>query len=154
MEEIYNQYAKPVYCYLLSISGNSDLAEEMTAETFYRVIKNIGKFRGESTLKTWIFQIAKYVWYQELARKKPSIELDQVDVVSSEETPEEYCLKKDDKLTLYLQMQKLDAITREVIYLRLSGELSFSEIGKILGQTENWARVKFYRGKEQMKKND
>ena len=40
---------------------------------------------------------------------------------------------------------------REVVYLRLFGDLSFQEIGAVLGKTENWARVTFYRGKEKLR---
>ena len=49
-------------------------------------------------------------------------------------------------------MQQLTAETREVMYLRLAGEFSFREIGSILGHTEVWARVRFYRGKEELAK--
>lgn len=41
---------------------------------------------------------------------------------------------------------------REVMYLRLFGNLSFKEIGEVMGKTENWARVTFYRGKERVRK--
>lgn len=54
-------------------------------------------------------------------------------------------------MCLYRRMQKLDKKTREVIYLRITGELSYKEIGIILNKTENWARVTFYRGKNQLK---
>lgn len=59
-----------------------------------------------------------------------------------------------EKIKLYKKMQKLDAQTREVMYLRITGELSFKEIGIILNKTENWARVTFYRGKNQLKEVD
>ena len=51
-------------------------------------------------------------------------------------------------------MQKLDKETREVIYLRITGELSFKEIATILNKTANWARVTFYRGKNKLKEDD
>ena len=51
-------------------------------------------------------------------------------------------------------MQSLDEKTREVIYLRITGELSFKEIGDVLNKSENWARVTFYRGKQKMKEGD
>ena len=51
-------------------------------------------------------------------------------------------------------MQKLDKETREVIYLRITGELSFKEIATILNKTANWARVTFYRGKNKLKEVD
>ena len=41
---------------------------------------------------------------------------------------------------------------REVMYLRIFGNLSFREIGEIMEKTENWARVTFYRGKEKLRK--
>ena len=48
-------------------------------------------------------------------------------------------------------MQTLDAETREAIYLRITGELTFKEIGDILNKSETWARVTFYRGKLKLK---
>lgn len=50
-------------------------------------------------------------------------------------------------------MQKLETISREIIYLRMFGNLNFIEIGEILGKTPNWARVNFYRAKEKMKED-
>ena len=48
-------------------------------------------------------------------------------------------------------MQKLEPKFRELIYLRMVGNLSFAEIGEILGKTANWARVNFYRAKQKIK---
>jgi len=63
-------------------------------------------------------------------------------------------MSNDEKISLYKKMQYLDEKTREVMYLRITGELSFKEIGIILNKTENWARVTFYRGKNQLKEVD
>ena len=60
-------------------------------------------------------------------------------------------VSNEERISLYQKMQKLDNVTREVIYLRITGELSFKEIGNILNKTENWARVTFYRGKNKMR---
>ena len=72
----------------------------------------------------------------------------------SNDNTEEQIISNDEKISLYRKMQKLDEKTREVIYLRITGELSFKEIGVILNKTENWARVTFYRGKNQLKEVD
>ena len=61
---------------------------------------------------------------------------------------------KETLCILYKKLQKLDEKTREVIYLRITGEFTFKEIGEILNKTENWARVTFYRGKEKLKEGD
>ena len=63
-------------------------------------------------------------------------------------------ISKENKLEIYKKIQKLDEKTRSVMYLRITGELSFKEIGSILNKTENWARVTFYRGKERLKEID
>jgi RNA polymerase sigma-70 factor (ECF subfamily) len=59
-------------------------------------------------------------------------------------------LENDSKIELYQRIHNLDEKTREVIYLRITGELSFREIGEILQRNETWARVTFYRGKLKM----
>ena len=60
-------------------------------------------------------------------------------------------IEKENKQNLYKRIDKLDEKTKEVINLRIHGELSFKEIAEILGKTENWCRVTFYRGKEKIK---
>lgn len=63
-------------------------------------------------------------------------------------------MESDAKVQLYQKIQKLDEKTRDVIYLRLTGELSFREIGEILEKNETWARVTFYRGKQKMMREE
>ena len=55
---------------------------------------------------------------------------------------------------LYNKIDKLDERSKEIIYLRIMGNLSFKEIGNILGISENLARVTFYRGKQKIKEGD
>ena len=84
-------------------------------------------------------------------KKITNIEENSIKVI---ETLEENVIANDEKMLLYKKMQLLDEKTREVMYLRITGELSFREIGIILNKTENWARVTFYRGKNQLKEVD
>ena len=58
--------------------------------------------------------------------------------------------QREGRLALYRAMQQLDPDTREVIHLRLAGDFSFRDIGDILDRSEVWARVRFYRGKEEL----
>ena len=64
---------------------------------------------------------------------------------------EEETLDRQAHLGLVRQVHDLPEPYREVVYLRAFGQLSFREIGDVLGKTENWARVTFYRGKEKLK---
>lgn len=153
IEEIYNENANIVYKYIFCLSQNEELSEEITQETFAIAIKELNKFRGDCKISVWLCQIAKHLWYKELKRNKlkKQVPLDDVkENIISDELEEQYFLKED-KLQLYKSMQKLDSKTKEVMYLRLMGNLNFNEIAEILNKTPNWARVIFFRGKQKIK---
>jgi RNA polymerase sigma-70 factor (ECF subfamily) len=57
------------------------------------------------------------------------------------------------RLDLIARVHALEEPGREVVYLRIFGDLSFAEIGRVLGKSENWARVTFYRAKEKLRKD-
>lgn len=81
------------------------------------------------------------------------ISIDELEFTDNKNIEEEY-IRSENKIKLYEALQKLDANTREVMYLRLTGDLTFKEIGQILHKNENWAKVTFYRGKQKLKKED
>lgn len=125
----------------------------MTQETFYQAIKTYKNFRGECKVSVWLCQIAKHLWYKEYAKRNrlSSKTVDELsDIIPAKENIELDFLTKESKVELYKKLQTLDDNTREVMYLRLSGELSFKEIGEILNRNETWARVTFYRGKQKL----
>ena len=61
-------------------------------------------------------------------------------------------LQKENKMELYRAIHHLSESEREVVLYRMTGELSFREIGDIVGKSENWCRTVFYRAKMKMKK--
>ena len=152
IEEIYKKYFATVYKYLFCLTQNSDIAEELTQETFYRAVKKIDTFKGNCKISVWLCQIAKNLWYDEYKKqtKIKSIDEEETFLVAIENT-EDIAVANNIKLDLFKKMQLLDNQTKEVMYLRLTGELSFKEIGDVLNKTENWARVTFYRGKQKLR---
>jgi RNA polymerase sigma-70 factor (ECF subfamily) len=142
-----------VYKYLYVLSGSADLSEDLTQETFYQAVKSYKEFRGDCKVSVWLCQIAKHLWYKEAKRRnlyKPEPLEEIMDTLASGEETETEMLEREEKKILYERIEKLEEKTREVMQLRLSGDLSFREIGEILGRTENWARVTFYRGKQKI----
>ena len=152
MQQIYRQYARTVYKFLLAQCGNPDLAEELTQETFYQAIRSIDRFDGSCKLSVWLCQIAKHLWYQHLRKRKREVPLPDEPPDIPIPSAEEGVLEQEGRLELLKQIHALPELQREVVYLRAFGGLSFREIGDVLGKTENWARVTFYRGKEQLRK--
>lgn len=156
IEKIYEEYFETVNKYLFCLTRSDNLAEELTQETFYRAVKKIDTYKGDCKMSVWLCQIAKNIWYDYCRRKKISNDIEKDEILNKQytESTEENFIKNEEKIEIYKRMQQLDEKTREVIYLRITGELSFKEIGNILNKTENWARVTFYRGKNQLKEDD
>lgn len=157
IEEIYKEYSITVYKYLFCLTQNRDISEDLMQETFAIAVKDIKKFRGDCKLSVWLCQIAKHLWYKELKKKKKNANISFEEMnedVLYDETPEEIICDKEEKLKLFKDMQKLDSKSKEVMYLRLIGDLSYEEIGKILGKTSNWSRVTFYRAKQKIREEN
>ncbi len=154
MEDIYKQYSNTVYKYLFCLTHSEDISEDLTQETFAIAVKEINKFKGNCKISVWLCQIAKHLWYKKLKKenKQKHISFEELESeVTEDKTIEDIVFKKEENLKLYKDIQKLDNISREIIYLRMFGNLTFIEIGEILGKSANWARVTFYRAKEKIK---
>ena len=152
MDEIYRENAAMIYKYLCGLTRDSGLAEELTQETFFQAVKGIEKFRGDCKIPVWLCGIAKKLWYKELEKRSRHKTDPLDDTIPSNENVENKTLDNLEKVEVFRLMHNLDDVTKEVMYLRLAGELQFSEIAAILGKTENWARVTYYRGKQKIMK--
>lgn len=156
MEEIYNEYSKTIYKYLLSLTNDTDIAEELVQETFYSAVKNINKFRNESSVKTWLCKIAKnkYIDYYNKSKKTNEIKIfdcNEINLLTN--SCENDYLNKDELLHIFKKIHKMDEKSREIVYLRISTNFSFKEIGDIIGKSEEWARINFFRAKTKLKED-
>ena len=151
MDEIYQQYARMVYRYLLRLTRDENLSEELTQETFYQAIRTSDRFDGSCAVSTWLCAIAKKV-LATYRRKHPDLE-DIDDQILAAPSAEHEAMESDARLDLLRRLHNLPEPGREVLYLRIYGGLSFREIGDIFGKTENWARVTCYRTKEKLRKD-
>ena len=61
-DEIYQSYFDPVYRYVLSLSRDPHVAEEISQETFFKALRSLDHFQGKSSLKSWLCAIAKNLW--------------------------------------------------------------------------------------------
>lgn len=153
MEEIYQEHAQTVFKYLMTLSHDAQLSEELTQETFYQAIGSIGRFNHNCKITTWLCAIAKnqFLAYQ---RKHPITEgldmLEKIEVASP--SAEQDAIAYADRINIMKKLHVCPEPYREILYLRLFGNLSYREIADVMGKTENWARVSFYRGKEHLRK--
>ncbi len=149
IEEIYEMYSKKVFLFLLSKTNNEHLAEELTQETFFQAVQCIDQFKGNSSVLTWLCGIAKNVWLKYLRKHQEILSVEES--ILEIEGEKEISVQWEQKEILQL-IHDMNEPVREVMYLRLISNLSFAEIGEIIGKTENWTRVTFFRGKQKIVK--
>lgn len=152
--EIYDTYGKPVYRFLLSLTGDASLAEELLQETFYQAFLHIDKFEGRSSLYTWLCRIGANAWSKECRRKKRYAdtswqELSIKDIAAS---PEEKMIQKDLLQRIHQSLMKLQDPYKEVFILHVFGELKLKDIAELNGKSESWARVTYYRARTMIAK--
>lgn len=153
VKELYELYSKGIYSYLYFLTKNEQQAEELLQETFYQACLSIHRFNQESKVSTWLYQIAKHVFYKSVHKKKWTYPVESLFQLPDQNTPEKQVLDKETDQELIEAVHLLDAPYQQVVLLRIFHEMSFKEIGEALGKSENWARVTFYRSKQQLQKS-
>ena len=143
LEQFYKENYRIVYGYLYSLCGDRTWAEDLTSETFLKAISRIDSFDGKGKPSTWLCQIGKNLYLNERKRHKRHVPLDSV-VIAEETTMEENYIDKDTAEAIRRLSKELDETRQRLFAMRLNG-MSFKDIGDALGKSENWARVTFFR---------
>lgn len=153
-KQLYEKYKNDIYKYLFYLSGDNFIAEELTQETFVAAYQSIHRFKGDSKVSTWLFQIAKYTFYNYLRNKKKDKKIFEVSILKHSEiiqdSPEETFLVKYEIEIVLDALRKLEQPQQHIVILRIFNELSFKAIGEIFDQSDVWARVNFYRAKNKL----
>src|SRR5689334_7533460 len=133
--------------------GERDAADEVVQDTFVRAFGSLESFRGDSTLRTWLFTIARRLLLDrrrsvrrrgeqvEVQEQDAATEYDALDVVVADET----------RGRLEAALSRLTKTQREVFTLRVGEGLSYKEIADVAGTTEGAARVHYHNAMRAIK---
>ncbi len=160
MDQIYRTYERMVYQFLYMRTHDAHWSQDLLQETFLRAVTSISRYDGSCKLSVWLCQIARHVLWQELRKRGKTDFAELADSIPDPGNPdaETQVLQSEDRVGLYRAIHRLSEKEREVVLYRITGELSFREIGEILEKSENWARTTFYRAKlrlrEELKANE
>ena len=149
LAEIYRIYFDDVYRYLLALSHDAQLAEELTSETFCRAMRALPGFRGACDIRVWLCQIAKNLYYSHLRREKRLAPLEEA--ASACESHEDSLADRSEAERIQMLLHGLNEPYKEVFLWRVYGEKSFRDIGRLFGKTENWACVTYHRAKRMIR---
>lgn len=150
MEELYKQNAKIVYHFLYSRCKDETLTEELLQDTFLKAFESMERFDGSCKISTWLCQIAKHLLYQHWEKEKKVLFVELTEEVAAKTDIEQQAIHKVELTEVLQVLEQMSEDVAQVVKLRAMSELSFKEIGEMLGKSENWARVTFFRAKKQL----
>ncbi len=144
INELYDMYAKDIYKFIMSITLNHEIAEDIMQSTFVSAIKSIGTFKGHSSIKTWLFGIAKNEYYTYLRKNPKNLKLEDINEI--------YYIQENKELYMSImkKIQELKEPQKQIVILRIINDMSFKEIGEVVGKSENYCRVNFFREKQKL----
>ena len=148
LERIYTEHGKTVYSFLLSLSHDAHLAEELTQETMFRAILHFHSFRGDCKLPVWLCQIAKNLYYEWYNKRRKTAPLEETGLPHEENC--DLALNLSDRETAWQILHlvhTLDDPYKEVFMLHVLGDVPLRDISRLFQKSDSWARVVFYRAK-------
>ena len=150
-EQIYSTYFKPVYHYILQLSGNEHIAEEITSEAFFKAMKSIEDFRGECDMRVWLCQIAKNAYFSYLKKNSRIANVDETvlqNIADPDTFVEGQIETQEEVQQIRRVLHTLSEPYKEVFMWRIFGDLSFKEIGDLYSKSDNWACVTYHRARK------
>ncbi len=153
-EELYLRFDGMVFNLALRMSGGPDDAADLSQEIFLRVYKHLGRFRGKSSLKTWIYRIALNCCRSRLRRRltrqralplSPPERLNELPDTGP--GPEERAMALDTSEALAAALERLPIRFREAVVLRDVEGLSYEEIALVAGLRLGTVRSRIARGR-------
>jgi RNA polymerase sigma factor (sigma-70 family) len=158
---IYKTYSDKIYNLAYRMTGNEEIAEDITQETFIKVFNNYNKFRGESNIFTWIYSIAKNFCLQHLNKIKTgkfkSIE-GLIEKVGNQNQKDQY--EEIEKYTYIHQVKNgcllgllrcLSFYQRIAFILNILNEISIKDVSKIIDKSENSTRILICRARKNLR---
>ncbi|MDY2735573.1 RNA polymerase sigma factor [Intestinibacter sp.] len=147
IEKLYDLYSNDVYRFIYSLSFDEEVSKDIMQSTFLECIKSIKNFKGKCSEKTWLLAIAKNQYYTYLKKHPFTENLYDSDLDKYKDYENEFLAEYNEVLKL---INELKEPQRQIMILRLINDLTFKEIGEIIGKSESYCRVNFFREKKKI----
>lgn len=147
MEKLYEMYFMKLYSFVMTLAKNSDTAEEITQNTFFKAMQSKHTYKGQSDEFVWLCSIAKNMYIDEYRKRKRLFPFDEKNEIEENTEIEEKLENSDSSYRIHCILHTLEDPYKEVFHLRVFGELPFKTIGAIFSKSESWARVTYHRAR-------
>ncbi|MDR3600283.1 MAG: sigma-70 family RNA polymerase sigma factor [Desulfosporosinus sp.] len=149
VEQLYKLYEKPVFRYFYGLTTDYYLAEELTQETFFQVLRTIPMFRGDAQITTWLYKVARNVygtWKRKKANHSLPLDNESLQIPDPKEPPD-FLEQKEKVALLFRTLRQLPENYREVLWLREWQDLSYEEIAVITSHSVPWVKTTLHRAR-------
>ena len=144
-DKVYREYRDMIYNYIRVLVYDRQIAEDLTQEVFIRVFKSLGRFKGQSSLRVWLFKIAKNTAYTWMKKHLPIREAEtDIDSEKIAETEKDV----DKKLMIQQAFEKLEHRDKTLIILRDHYAFSYREMADILELNEGRVKIGLHRARK------
>ncbi len=163
LDELIVRYQHRLLRYLLYLTGQRELAEDLFQEVWMRVLVRGAQFNGQARFETWLFTIARNLVIDQ-RRKRTMGSLDELiegngnddramtfEIAAGDPTPFDHFSNLEDRERIAAALLELDTLHREVLVLRFHEELSLEEIAKVTRAPLSTVKSRLYRGMAMMK---
>lgn len=155
-EQLVRASNRDVYSLALRLTGNPDDAAEVTQETYMKLLRSIGSFRGEAKFSTWLYRVTSNVAITAMrkrSRRRLDVSLETVDWenIPTPSDPAAEVERRQLRHRLDRAISSLPAGYRAVVVMKDVYGLSLDHIGKQLGITEGAAKVRLFRARQRLK---
>jgi len=149
--ELYGRYAQDVHRFAFYLCGNQSLAEDLTSETFVRALCGPTDLRL-GTVKAYLFAITRNLYRDSVAKLRQTVASDTIPERHDPAPNPEVSARDRQELQHIMQViQRLPEQQREALLLALDGDLSYEEIGRILGCSLAAVKVRIHRARMALK---
>ena len=155
LQDVYTEYSKEIYRYFYGLTLDAGLSEDLTADVFLEAVKSLHTFRNDSSIKTWLFSIARHCWFHYLQKKKIQPSIVSACIFTAGGLIDEYSLEKhisDRAMIARIEelLHELSPKAEKVMKMRMEG-FSYHEISAEMKISENSARVMEFRAKTKIR---
>ena len=163
-EELLIRFQQPVYALALRLLDDQSEACDVVQEVFLKVFRNVGSFRGQSTLKTWIYRITVNEahnarrWF--FRHRRAEVELDKNPeesrnwkeiIPDRSRSPFDAAFDREQHIMIEAALNRINPIFREAVALRDISDLAYEEIAEILGVSLGTVKSRILRGREALR---
>ena len=149
---LFERYHLALFRYLLSLSGNRSLSEDLVQDVFFRVLKYAKSYNSEHSFAVWLYQLARNAHFASPRKRRGETgSFEEMDFPSGEPFPEAVLTRKQNEATLRAALKQLPEDKREVLILSRFHDLRYDEIARLLKCEVGTVKVRVYRALKELR---